>query len=54
LPNEVPTILMSLSEKTRKSDHIPYWCQCKGGAFSSVILRPWVELLTRLDPWSPS
>jgi hypothetical protein len=24
LPNEVPTILMSLSEKTRKSDHIPY------------------------------
>jgi hypothetical protein len=31
-----------------------YWCQCKGSAFSSIILRPWVEVRQRTEPESPS
>ena len=29
-----------------------YWCQCGGSTFSSVILRPWVEVRARTEPRS--
>jgi hypothetical protein len=48
------TILTSLPEKTRKTNHLLMWCQCKGSSFSSIVLRPWVEVRARIEPESPS
>ena len=44
--------LTSLSEKTWERLTI-YWCQCKNSSFSSLILRPWVEIRPRLEPCPP-
>ena len=30
-----------------------YWCQCQGSTFSSIILRPWVEVRPRIEPRFP-
>ena len=31
-----------------------HWCQSKGSTFSSVILRPWVEVRPRIEPRFPA